>query len=178
LSNRLGCVIVLLGDIHHISGSQDGEAKLFQLSGQRLLNVFVHATSAIHSEEEMDVESTTGIESVGFSHDQYKWVATGGMDKFLKIWDISSGNCRVQCEHEGGVVSLKWHPTLPFVCTGSIDGVVRVWDARNGNCVHFLPGHANMVTRVDWKFSVPTCGTIISVSDDKTVRLFDVFLQV
>lgn len=126
----------------------------------------------------MELESTNGVECVGFSHEQFKWIATGGLDKLLKIWEMSSGSCRVTCAHDGGVVSLKWHPLLPFVCTGTIDAVVRVWDARNGVCTHLLTGHTNMVTSIDLKISSPELGTIISVSDDSTARLFNVVFEI
>jgi WD40 repeat protein len=157
-----------------ISGSQDGSAKLFQISGLKVLNTFLHSTTTAMEDEDMELESTTGVESVGFSHEQYKWIATGGMDKNLKVWDISSGSCRVTCLHEGGVVSIKWHPNLPYVCSGSIDGAVRVWDARNGLCYHLFTGHSSMVTSVDLKLLSVEQGSfvVVSVSDDNTSRLF------
>ncbi len=128
-------------------------------------------------EVDVDMESALGVESVAFSHEQFKWIATGGMDKNLKVWDISSGTCRITCPHDGGVVSIKWHPRLPVVCTGAIDCAVRAWDARNGQCIRLLTGHSNMVTSVDIKADENEGFVIISVSDDHTSKLFFVSNQ-
>jgi hypothetical protein len=38
-----------------------------------------------------------GVECVGFSAPEYRWVASGGMDKTLKIWDLTNGYCRSIC---------------------------------------------------------------------------------
>ena len=63
-----------------------------------------------------------GVECVGFSNDENhhnnnRWIATGGTDKNLKIWDYGSGICRCVCIHHDSVVSLQWHPSLPVVAT-------------------------------------------------------------
>lgn len=45
-----------------------------------------------------ELESYLSVECVGFSFDDIKWLASGGMDKTLKIWDIASGACRCVCK--------------------------------------------------------------------------------
>lgn len=67
--------------------------------------------------------------------------AAGGMDGNLKIWDLANYTCRHVCQHEGGIVRLKWHDWLPLVYTACTDGVVRLWDARSGQCLYQLTGH-------------------------------------
>ena len=79
-------------------------------------------------EGEMGVMS---IECVGFCP-SLPWVASGGMDKTLKVWDTVSGTCRCVCSHGGSVVVLRWHPSLPVVTTAALDNFVRLWDARGG----------------------------------------------
>lgn len=167
---------LLVNDYHYL-GSQDGTAKVFQLSGCKLLHTFKHSNT--QSDEEGQEQIDSSVESVAFSSDIYKWVATGGMDKILKVWDLSSGSCRVSCVHEGGVVSIQWHDKLPFVCSTALDGFVRVWDARNGSCTHLLSGHSKFVTNLDILSSQESereSITIISVSDDHTAKVFHVNL--
>ncbi len=43
--------------------------------------------------EEMDGDSNS-VECVGFSPTELRWVASGGLDKSLKIWDSATGICR------------------------------------------------------------------------------------
>jgi angio-associated migratory cell protein len=114
-------------------------------------------------------ESNYSVETVGFSK-VFTWCATGesipladscwcttgrvtdmgsvagrgsagGMDGTLKIWDLSNYSCRHVCQHDGGVVKLQWHDTLPLVYTACTDGVVRLWEARSGAVIYSLTGH-------------------------------------
>ena len=141
-------------------GSVDGTVKLFQISGKRILHTFVHstplppappsrfATGSIkegraeaeagisHEEDEeagaAEEEEVLSVESVGLSSGDFRWAASGGLDRMLKIWDIVSGSCRSVCPHGDSVVSIVWHSVLPTVVTAALDNVVRVWDARSG----------------------------------------------
>ncbi len=148
-------------------------------SGQAL------ASKVINEEEnEMDQvqrdEEYISVECVGlFSNatGEFNWAASGGMDSTMKIWDFSTGACRCSCVHEGSVVALKWHPSLPAVITCSLDNKIRVWDARSGTCVLELTGHENLVTNLDFISGAPndnddTNDIIVSVSDDGTARVF------
>lgn len=148
-----------------VLGSVDGTVKLFQISGKRVLHTFVHSTPlppappsrfATGSIKEGRAESEAGIspdeeeeeeggaeedeevlsvESVGLSSGDFRWAASGGLDRMLKIWDIVSGSCRSVCPHGDSVVSIVWHSVLPSVVTAALDNVVRVWDARSGGWV-------------------------------------------
>ncbi len=90
--------------------------KLLQISGKRVLHTFQHSNleplnpeaagdgnvlDIVEEEDEgMDVESTLqsrgaqSVECIGFSPIDYKWIASGGLDNTLKIWDSISGSCR------------------------------------------------------------------------------------
>eukprot|EP01034_Spumella_vulgaris_P022348 gene22348-28468_t len=197
-----------------LSGSADGTMKLFQLSGKKVLQKFVHSDpSALpepgsvpapnvfsqmttiaegrggdmddeNDEEGGDMgagpetEALSAVECVGFAKGGLKWVASGGMDKNLKVWDMTTGSCRCICAHGGSVVALKWHDTLPIVCTAALDNVIRIWDARNGNMLAELTGHKDLVTNLDLLSVKGVDGVkgitdaIVTVSDDKTSRVF------
>jgi ribosome assembly protein SQT1 len=133
------------------------------------------------------MQSALSVECVGLSGGNYKWAASGGLDNTLKIWDITSGSIRSVCQHEGSVVALQWHGTLPIVATAALDHLVRLWDARAGSQLIELSGHTNLVTNLTFN-ALPTAAeitkegeegltatdVIISVSDDKTARVFHV----
>lgn len=152
-----------------LSGSVDGVVKLYQISGKRVLNVFQHsgsddatvganaaagvsASAAVDDDEEEDAwgdmegDRSLAVECVGFSTSEYRWVASGGMDKSLKIWDYTTGSCRSVCRHADGVIALAWHSTRPAVVTASLDRCIRIWDARSGTLTIELTGHTNIVT--------------------------------
>ncbi len=52
------------------------------------------------------------MEAVGFCA-THPWVATGGTDGGLKVWDSVSGTCRHTCMHPAAVTRLEWHPAAP-----------------------------------------------------------------
>ena len=58
---------------------------------------------------EEELEETFSVECIGFSsHDiNQKWIASGGMDTTLKIWDMNNGNLRCSCKHTTTVRRLK-----------------------------------------------------------------------
>lgn len=51
------------------------------------------------------------------------------------------------------------------------DRTIKVWHARSGKHEHTLEAHMAGVSDVDW---APDSLTLVSGSDDKTVRLWDV----
>lgn len=182
-----------------ISGGEDGQAHICHVANKKHITSLRHydptekASSAQQqqqqpsndNDEEMLVPS--GVEAVGFCKSNPNWCATGGMDGVLKIWDLANqGQCRHSCklhnsEEKGdGITQLTWHPTLPLVVTSTTRGQVHVWDARNGQLLQTLTGHTDVINDMDVSFVVPPAGSsagqavIVTASDDKTVRIFNV----
>lgn len=197
-----GTVTALVSDTEAdllLSGSVDGTMKLFQISGKRVLHTFVHSlptsgtstnSRKLSNEDDMDngdddqeAAVILGVECVGFALGDFKWVASGGLDKTLKIWETVTGACRTVCEHGGSVVALKWHSKLPVISTAALDQIVRVWDARSGSLLVQLTGHNDLVTNLDMMsqaFLSPNSASgngeeiIATVSDDGTSKIFHI----
>ena len=174
-------------------GSIDGSVKLYQLSGKRLLQTFIHSkptstedgTPAVMTtiseasgnpsgngddedeEEDVQFEETLAVECVGFSsHDaNNKWAASGGMDNTIKIWDLSNGSLRCTCNHSSAVTDLKWHATMPVVFAATINGSITIWDARAGLQLADLCGHRAQITN----FSISTIPASTEGENDKEV---------
>ena len=132
-------------------------------------------------EDEACLIDAMAVECCGICHTNLPFIASGGMDAQLKIWDLNSGSLRISCVHAAAVVSLQWHTSMPIVTTGSLDNQVRIWDARNGDLIVALTGHCSNVTFVcSSSFQLVNndgCDEreiygIVSVSDDATVRFF------
>eukprot|EP00521_Asterionellopsis_glacialis_P019045 CAMPEP_0195330900 /NCGR_PEP_ID=MMETSP0708-20121125/12327_1 /TAXON_ID=33640 /ORGANISM="Asterionellopsis glacialis, Strain CCMP134" /LENGTH=113 /DNA_ID=CAMNT_0040399295 /DNA_START=23 /DNA_END=365 /DNA_ORIENTATION=- len=67
----------------------------------------------------------------------------------------------------------------PLVLTSMSDGTVRLWDARNGALVQTVTGHEDMINDLAVEFVTPEqqgggTAVIVTGSDDKTVRLFEI----
>lgn len=129
----------------------------------------------MHSAVDQNDESVASVECVGFSETSLKWVATGGLDNNLIVWEISTGSKRAVCPHQDGVVALKWHPSHPFIISGSLDRNARLWDARSGDCLSIFSGHLDLITNISFqKYIVEEQQreVLVTVSDDFTAKIF------
>ncbi|EIW80774.1 WD40 repeat-like protein [Coniophora puteana RWD-64-598 SS2] len=102
-----------------------------------------------------------------------RYIATGGMDETLKIWDTREE--RLKAEYHGHtmwVFSAAWHPSGKRLATSSMDKKVRVFDLTKPNVVSLLiEGHRDNVNSLMYS---PDGNFLASGANDCTVRLWDV----
>ncbi|KAJ0164570.1 Nuclear distribution protein nudF-2 [Colletotrichum tanaceti] len=121
-----------------------------------------------------------------------RFLLSAGDDYTGRLWDISVGNPEVKLtliRHEHVVTCCTLAPpttyvhlaklagqkpppttsTAEFMATGSRDKTICLWDAR-GNCIKTLVGHDNWVRALVFH---PGGKYLLSVSDDKTLRCWD-----
>ena len=72
-------------------------------------------------------------------------------------------------EEEKQSIELKMQ-TKDYLASGSRDKTIRIWEVKNARCVITLIGHDNWVTDVCFH---PGGRYLISVSDDKSLRVWD-----
>lgn len=56
-------------------------------------------------------------------------LASGGVDKTLRLWDLATGAARGKVETGGAVKSLSFDAAGRRLVTGSTDRMLRLWDA-------------------------------------------------
>ncbi|KAJ5744221.1 Nuclear distribution protein nudF 1 [Penicillium manginii] len=120
-----------------------------------------------------------------------RYLFSAGDDRVARLWDVSSGETKATFlghEHNIECVALAPFTTYPhlaplagykkpppasssaeFVATAGRDKIIRLWDAR-GNLLKTLVGHDNWVRSITFH---PGGKYLISVSDDKTIRCWD-----
>ncbi|NOT57750.1 MAG: WD40 repeat domain-containing protein [Deltaproteobacteria bacterium] len=107
--------------------------------------------------------------SVAWSPDG-NFVATGGNDGSIRIWDTKSGQeVRMLVGHRNAVRSVAWSPDGRWLASGSADNTVKMWEAQSGQELRMLVSHRNAVTSVAWS---PDGRWLASGSADNTVRLW------
>lgn len=81
-----------------------------------------------------------------------QFVATGGRDKVIKIWDTSTGQCiRTLVGHDNWIRGVCWSPNGKFLLSCSDDKTVRVWDLKaGGRCSKTIDAHQHFVTSITW----------------------------
>ena len=156
-----------------VVGAEDGRAHLCHVATQKIVATLHHAeeqsgmASGSRAEEGDDDEQeevpSTSVEAVGFSPSHPHWCATGGVDRVLKIWDLSSSGgatCRQVCRNtrsndddndddDAGITRLQWHPVYPLCFTSTTAGTVQVWDARNGQLLQRIQSSSSPPRRGD-----------------------------
>ena len=61
------------------------------------------------------------------------WLASGGEDGTVRIWDVATGQQRaIAAGHTGRVAAVAVAPDGSWLASGSRDGTVRIWDAAAG----------------------------------------------
>jgi platelet-activating factor acetylhydrolase IB subunit alpha len=120
-----------------------------------------------------------------------KWFVSAGVDQTARLWDASNGEPRatflghehvIECvtfappsayPHLATLAGLKKPPlatsSAEFVATGSRDKSIKLWDGR-GTLIKTLVGHDNWVRGLVFH---PGGKYLLSVSDDKTIRCWD-----
>jgi WD40 repeat protein len=69
-------------------------------------------------------------QAVAFTPDG-RWLASGGADSAVRIWDPQTGEARLALRsHRGRIVRLRFGPHASGVrlISGSVDGTVKLWD--------------------------------------------------
>ncbi|GAA6032860.1 hypothetical protein JCM8097_000833 [Rhodosporidiobolus ruineniae] len=107
------------------------------------------------------------------------WVASGGFDRKIKLWDVGEGRSGDTPLLElpsppASVYSLGTTSSGSLIAAGTPERVVRVWDPRSRKQVSRLGGHTDNIRAVlladDGKW-------LLSASSDSTVKLWSLAAQ-
>ena len=112
---------------------------------------------------------TLGVESVAISPST-QYMATGGIDAQIFVYDAHQTTPRFQCAHKAPVTKVLWHPTQEVLLSCSVDKSVGVWDGRSGVQLARWTGHTDTVMDV----AVSGDGSAaVSGSDDSCLLLWE-----
>ncbi|KAE9969723.1 hypothetical protein EG328_006699 [Venturia inaequalis] len=108
---------------------------------------------------------TLGVRCLQFEESQ---LVSGSLDGTVKIWDWRKGELQKTLHGpRKGVVCVNF--AGHYLCAGSMDSDIYVWNQESKRS-YKLKGHSDFVNSV--KVDVPS-RTLLSASDDCTVRLWD-----
>ncbi len=80
-----------------------------------------------------------------------KYLASGGFDQRVHVWDAVSGQtAAVYQGHSAIVRDLAWSPNGHYLASAGYDKTVRVWEALTGITVASYAGHTAEVQTLTW----------------------------
>ncbi|MEQ8785054.1 MAG: c-type cytochrome domain-containing protein [Pirellulaceae bacterium] len=96
-------------------------------------------------------------------------VATAAADKYVKSWDLATGEQRIQFEgHTNYVTGVAWRAGSKMLVTSGSDATIRTWNAATGDRIRVIVGFNKQVSAV--KFLGATQYTVCA-SGDPLVRM-------
>ncbi len=102
-------------------------------------------------------------------------LATGSADRTFKIWRTTDATLvGSKSAHERNLTDIVFHPHKPLLATSGQEGLVKIWNLANPqspSLLHVIVGHSDIVHQI---FFDGNGEQLVSVSQDKTVRLWDV----
>lgn len=148
------------------SAGKDATVRLWSLPAARCIGVGAGHVSA--------------VSCVAFARRGGGFVATGGTDKLLKVWDTSSvaldaeapAQLRVTAAvaaHDKDINAVAVAPNNSVICTGSQDRTAKVWKLPNLVLSLTLKGHRRGIWSVAFS---PVDQAVATASGDKTARLW------
>jgi ribosomal RNA-processing protein 9 len=101
-----------------------------------------------------------------------RFMASGGRDAFVRIWDCRTNAQLVSLgRHMDAVSCLAFQGRGAFLYSGSLDRTVNVWNTENLSFVQTLFGHTDCITGIDALEHHERC---VTSGQDKTLRLWKV----
>jgi WD40 repeat protein len=100
-----------------------------------------------------------------------RYLATGGDDQTVKVWDIYTKACiHTFCGHTSQVLCIRFTTDGSRLISSSADRTIKIWDVNTGDCLATLPGHQNWV----WSFNLsPDAQMLLSGSQDETIKCWN-----
>uniref|UniRef100_A0AAR2JT55 APG16-like 1 n=1 Tax=Pygocentrus nattereri TaxID=42514 RepID=A0AAR2JT55_PYGNA len=125
-------------------------------------------STALHVFDAHDGE----VNAVRFSPGS-RLLATGGMDRRVKLWEVVAGHCEPKGALTGsnaGITSIEFDSAGSYLLAASNDFASRIWTMDDYRLRHTLTGHSGKVLSA--RFLLDNA-RIVSGSYDRTLKLWD-----
>ena len=147
------------------SSSEDRTIRLWSLESGQCLNVIQGYSNTLFSIALVPAPDPNPA-------DLPVLLAGGYFDRFVRLWQIDTGEFISFKGHDEGIRAIAVSPDGRFLAGGggNVDPTIKLWSIRDGRCYCNLFGHTNEV----WSVAFNADGRILaSGSNDRTIRIWD-----
>ncbi|GKU91455.1 hypothetical protein SLEP1_g5327 [Rubroshorea leprosula] len=114
------------------------------------------------------------VRSLVFSPNDSRKLFSASDDAHVHIYDVEGKSLiGAMSGHASWVLSVDASPDGEAIATGSSDKTVRLWDLRMRAALQTMSNHTDQVWGVAFRPGVRAAGRLASVSDDKSISLYD-----
>jgi WD repeat-containing protein 48 len=121
-------------------------------------------------------QHTDYVKCLATSSASADWVASGGLDRKICLWDLSGAGKKLEIEvsdedrsEKGSVYALSVSPSM--LASGGPESIVRLWDPKSGQRITKFVGHTDNVRAI---LINQTGDTIMTASSDQTIKVWSV----
>ena len=102
------------------------------------------------------------------------WVASGGLDHQIKIWDLNGGGEKLHIglgenEAKGSVYALSVRGSV--MASGGPESIVRLWDPKSGKRITNFVGHTDNIRDV---LINQDGDTVMTASSDQSIKVWSI----
>jgi len=116
-------------------------------------------------------ERHAGFNCLAIASDQ-STVLTAGGQKNVTYWDLRSADPVRSIESQEEVNTIAISSNDHYFVTAGSDLILKLWDYRMGKMLSHGKGHSSRINQVTWS---PDCKQIVSVADDYSVMIWNVY---
>ncbi|MCJ1472507.1 hypothetical protein MMC13_001155 [Lambiella insularis] len=105
---------------------------------------------------------------------QSDWVASGGLDHKIRLWDLNGGGEKLQIaagedesSAKGSVYALSVRGSI--IASGGPESIVRLWDPKSGKRITKFVGHTDNIRDI---LINQNGDTIMTASSDQTIKVW------
>ncbi len=152
------------------SGGDDRTIKLWELESSKLL-----LRQTLEGHEGLVASVSFSSCERWFSPENEKWLASGSLDRTVKLWRFKNSETVLRKTFEGHndqVLSTSFSPDNKWLVSGGLDKAVKLWRlGNNGVLPHNISEEHNAIV---WSVLVSKDGKwLASGSADKTIKLWE-----